>query len=111
MAHDDAASDGRIRVKVTPIDSPDAEEYYANITGVGMTQADFVLLFGRMLPPDQSRAGDIQIKPRVRILIPLFAARHLVRQLQEQINKHIELITSVGQEEEEDDNSDVDSPS
>ena len=93
----------RVHVRVTPVDAPEASEYYANVTGVGITQSDLVMLFARMLPlevaPDR---GEIQVEPHLRVIMPVSAAQNLVRQLQEQLGKHREVMATIRQEEPRD---------
>lgn len=71
-----------LRVRLHPYDNPDAEDYYANLTGVAGTPDEVILLFGRILPNDTPpKSGEKKLSPRLRVTLPIRMARNLLGQL------------------------------
>ncbi len=79
-----------VQIELGPFDSSEAEDFYGNLTGVGCTQHDVVLVFGRAFPgmqlmPDKEK---YQVRPSVRISMSHLAAGILHKQLGEELEKY-----------------------
>ncbi len=89
MTEEQEVKKAQVRVHLRPYDDPDAEDYHGNLTAVGVTQDEVVLMFGRMLPsatpPD---SGEMEFPPQLRVTVPIRIARNLLGQLGQQLQAH-----------------------
>jgi hypothetical protein len=77
----------QVTINIAPIGDPDAEDYYGNLTGVGTTPTDIVLVFAQLVPEAKMPDADvIEVRPRVRITLPPAAAARLREQLEQQLS-------------------------
>jgi hypothetical protein len=75
-----------VQFRVTPFDAAEAQDFYANLTGVGNSVAEMVLVFAQAYPePKLSEGEPIRVAPKVRVTLPVEAARNLLRQLTDQL--------------------------
>ena len=76
----------KVTIHLRPYDSPDAQDYHANLTAVATTQDEVILVFGRMLPtatpPD---SGEMEFPPQLRVTVPVRIARNFHAQLGQQL--------------------------
>jgi hypothetical protein len=71
-----------VMIRLAPFDTPEAQDYYMNLTGVVNTQYEVILMFARALPlMAVPESGVIDMVPALRVAIPAAAGRHLVEQL------------------------------
>ena len=78
----------QITFNVEPFDSPGAADYYANLTGVGCTPSEIVLVFAQALPGRQGTEEVMSVAPKVRVSLTPSAASKLLEQLSEIIGLH-----------------------
>jgi len=96
----------RVTFNLTPFGASGAEDFYANVTGVGNTPTEVVLAFGQLFPDAAvSASGVIEIPPRVRISLPSSAAEVLLRQLSQQLEQRRSMEEAMGAQEQADDRS------
>jgi hypothetical protein len=81
-----------ITIRLDPFYSPDATDVYANVAAVGQTPQEVVIAFGQIFP-DQVPPGqsEVTLAPRLRVTMPVVAARKLVQVLAEQLRLRDEL--------------------
>jgi hypothetical protein len=82
-----------MQVTIAPFDDPDTPSVYANMTGVGTTGHDVVVLFAQAVPLGGSPlANKVTLKPLLRVTMSPEAARHLVGQLGDQLRRRDEAL-------------------
>ncbi len=76
-----------MKVNLRPFEHPDADDYYANLTGVATMQHEIILLFGRVLPlASAPESGEMDTPPQVRVTLATETARSLLEQLRMQLD-------------------------
>ena len=88
MAKKAEAKEQKVTFKFEPFYSPEATDYYANMTAVGSTVFDVVLAFAQVFP-DQVQPGQrtAKIVPKVRVTLSVEAAEMLLNSLA----RHLEM--------------------
>jgi hypothetical protein len=77
----------QVTFNIAPIGDPGAQDFYGNLTGVGTTPTDIVLVFAQLVPEAKMPDADaIDIRPKVRITLPPAAAARLREQLEQQLS-------------------------
>jgi hypothetical protein len=87
VSEDPEAKFGQAKVSIGPFDHPDAEDHYANMTGVGITRSEVVLVFGQIFPEAirSVDGGPFRLTPRLRVTLPVAGAQNLLSQLTQQL--------------------------
>ena len=89
-----------LRINLRPSDSPDAQDYYANLTGVVSTQDEIVLMFSRLLPSSTPpESAEVECPPELRVTVPLRIARNLLEQIANQLKARQQAIDEYARKE------------
>jgi len=90
----------KVMFHVTPFDDPEAADFYANVTGVGNTPLEVVLVFSQLLPEAAvSQLGVVALRPKLRVSLPSSAAKVLLRQLSEMLEQRVQLDEELSRQE------------
>jgi hypothetical protein len=78
----------KVTFNLTPFGAAEAQDFYANVTGVGTTPSEVIVAFGQLLPDARvSNLDVIEIAPKVRVSMPAATARVLLQQLGQQLEQ------------------------
>ena len=90
----------KVTFHITPFDAPEAADFYANVTGVGNSALEVVLVFAQLLPEAAvSGLGVVAVPPKLRVSLPPTAAKVLLDQLSQQLEQRVRLEDEVTRQE------------
>jgi hypothetical protein len=90
----------KVTFHITPFDAPEAADFYANVTGVGNTALEVVLVFSQLLPEASvSGLGVVAVRPKLRVSLPPSAAKVLLDQLTQQWAQRAQLEAELSKQE------------